>query len=175
MVSNSSRPNPYGAFNFEVVIEGVLSGGFQEVTGLDSAVKTEPYQEGGQNAFQHQLLGPAEVPPNIVLKRGLTNGLEMWFWYQKVTQDVVVVKESFPTRAPVIIFLTNQNKEKLHWWLIRSAFPVKWSGPKLQADASGSSAIAFETLELAHTGIYKQGPKETLSDITSVVKTFNAR
>ena len=169
MVFNISRPNPYPAFNFEVTLAGVLSAGFQEVSGLDSAVKVESYQEGGQNAFQHQILGPTEPAPNIVLKRGLTNGLEMWFWYQLVNQDVVAALVPFPVRVPLIIFLNNQKGEKVRWWLIRSAVPVKWSGPKLQADASGSSAIAFETIELAHHGIFLQGIVPSLSSITSLL------
>ena len=34
-------------------------------------------------------------------------------------------------------------------WILRNAFPVKWTGPSMKANASGEQAIAMEELELA--------------------------
>ena len=46
---------PYQTFNFAVEIEGLLVGGFTEVSGLESEVEVEEYREGGVNGFVHKL------------------------------------------------------------------------------------------------------------------------
>ena len=42
------------------------------------------------------------------------------------------------------------------WWNFQNAYPVKWSGPALNAE---STNVAVETVELVHQGIVK--PKES--------------
>ena len=52
------RPrDPYQGFNFLIEIEGLLTGGFSEVTGLESEIEVEEYREGGLNQYIHQLPG----------------------------------------------------------------------------------------------------------------------
>ena len=66
------RPlEPFLAFNFAVEIEGLLVGGFSEVSGLESTIEVEEYREGGVNGFVHKLPG-ATTHANLVLRHGLT-------------------------------------------------------------------------------------------------------
>ncbi|MGB7341878.1 MAG: phage tail protein [Phototrophicaceae bacterium] len=166
----SPRANPYTTFNFEVAISGILIAGFKEVTGLESAIKTEPYREGGQNAFQHQMIGGTEPSSNLVLKQGLTHELDLWRWYQYVHQKVDT-SQRLPLRVPVIIFLNDRDGKKVRWWLIRNATPIKWIGPTFNSEASGGSAIAIETLEIAHQGIFSQGTdrSQSLSNVNKLL------
>ena len=66
------RNDPYLGFNFLVEIEGLVVGGFSEVTGLQIETVLETYREGGVNEFEHKLAGPTRYPSNLILKRGLT-------------------------------------------------------------------------------------------------------
>ena len=66
------RKDPYLGFHFRVEIEGLVAGGFSEVSGLQAEVETEDFKEGGANGFTHKLRKPTKYP-NLVLKRGLTN------------------------------------------------------------------------------------------------------
>jgi phage tail-like protein len=44
-------------------------------------------------------------------------------------------------------------QSKLIAWNFKKAYPVAWEGPQL--NASNSSQVAFERLELVHRGVYK--------------------
>ena len=136
------RSDPYLAFNFFVEIQGIISGGFSEVSGLQAETETQEYAEGGLNQFVHRFAGRTRYPP-LVLKHGLTSLDGLWSWHQKVIQGKV-------TRLNGTIYLLNEMRLPLIWWNFKNAFPTKWVGPDLRA---GSSDIAFESVELAHQGL----------------------
>jgi len=140
-----SRRDPYSAFNFLVEIEGLVVGGFLEVSGLQVETAVEEYQEGGQNQYVHKLPGPTRYPSNLVLKRGLTDAETLWSWHQEV------ISGSFRRKNGTIFLLDNQGQPAL-WWTVREAYPVKWEGPQLKAD---SNAVAVESVELVHRGLSK--------------------
>jgi phage tail-like protein len=136
--------NPYMSFRFRVEIDGIISGGASEVSGLQIETETEPYEEGGVNDFIHQLPKRTKYQP-ITLKRGITDLDELWNWYQDV------VKGKFQRKNGAIILMDTQGNDKWRWDFVE-AYPVKWTGPELKAD---SNTVAFETIELAHHGISK--------------------
>jgi len=152
------RNDPYMSFNFFVEIEGLIVGGFSEVSGLQIESAVEEYKEGGQNEFVHKLPGPARYPSNLVLKRGLTDIESLWSWHQ----DVVVGKIE---RRNGTIYLLDRMGVPAMWWNFKEAYPVKWSGPELKAD---STAVAVETIELVHRGISKPALSSALSAVRGV-------
>jgi len=136
------RSDPYLAFNFFVEIQGILTGGFSEVSGLQAETETQEYAEGGLNGYVHRFAGRTHYPP-LVLKHGLTSIDGLWSWHRKVIQGQV-------TRRNGTIYLLNEMRIPLVWWNFTNAFPTKWVGPDLRA---GSSDIAFESVELVHEGL----------------------
>jgi phage tail-like protein len=48
------------------------------------------------------------------------------------------------------IYLLDSGRRPRKAWNIMRAFPYKWSGPELRADASD---VAFESVELNHQGL----------------------
>jgi phage tail-like protein len=139
------RPlEPFLAFNFAVEIEGLLVGGFHEVSGLESNVQVEEYQEGGVNSFVHKLPG-ATSHANIVLHHGLTAVSTLWNWYDDTTRGVIA-------RRNATIMLLDPLQVPVMWWNVRRALPVRWSGPALNAR---SDEVAFEAIELVHEGLSK--------------------
>ncbi len=139
------RNDPYAAFNFLVEIEGLIIGGFTEVSGLQVETAVEEYQEGGQNEYVHKLPGPTKYPSNLILKRGLTDIDSFWRWHQKVITGRIERKNG-------TIYLLDRLRLPAMWWDFKQAYPVKWSGPDLKSD---SNAVAVETIELVHRGISK--------------------
>ncbi|NJO40777.1 MAG: phage tail protein [Cyanobacteria bacterium CRU_2_1] len=137
------RFDPYRNFNFFVEIQGVLSGGFSECTGLQVETEIQDYQEGGVNEYVHHFAGHTKHPP-LVLKHGLTPIDGLWAWHQDNVESGRV------KRRNGTIYLLNKSKEPLIWWNFKNAFPSKWTGPELQA-ASGD--VAFESVELVHQGL----------------------
>jgi phage tail-like protein len=136
------RSDPYLAFNFFVEIQGILSGGFSEVSGIQAETEVQEYAEGGLNQHVHHFAGRTRYPP-LVLRHGLTSMDGLWAWHQKVVQGNV-------TRLNGTIYLLNEKRIPLIWWNFKNAFPAKWVGPDLRA---GSSDIAFESVELVHEGL----------------------
>jgi len=144
VLSNTTgiRFDPYSAFNFFVEIQGILSGGFSEVSGLQAETETQEYSEGGLNHYVHHFAGRTRYPA-LVLKHGLTPLDALWLWHHEVTRGNVV-------RLNGTIYLLNEMRVPVVWWNFKNAFPTKWVGPDLRA---GSNDIAFETIELVHEGL----------------------
>jgi phage tail-like protein len=151
-----TRNDPYMAFNFLVEIEGLLVGGFSEVTGLQIETVVETYREGGLNEYEHKLAGPSRYPSNLILKRGLTDIEILWCWHQDVIQGNIERKNG-------TIYLLDRQRLPAMWWNVLEAYPIKWSGPELRAE---TSTIAVESVELVHKGI----SKPTLSSLVSTTR-----
>lgn len=153
------RNDPYTAFNFLVEIEGLLVGGFSEVTGLQIETVVETYREGGLNEYEHKLAGPTRYPSNLILKHGLTDIETLWGWHQDVTQGIVERKNG-------TIYLLDRMRLPAMWWDFMEAYPVKWAGPELRAD---SNTVAVETVELVHRGISKPALSSLVSAARGVI------
>lgn len=138
-----ARRDPYLGLRFRVEFEGLQVGGFSEVGGLEAAVEITSYREGGENAFEHKLPGPLSYPRNVTLRRGLTDSAVFWEWLDQIGDGLVV-------RRNLTIMLLGDDGEPAVLWDCRRAFPVRWSGPQLDA---AQPVAAFETIELAHHGI----------------------
>lgn len=138
------RNDPYLSFRFQVEIEGLIAGGFSEVSGLQVETETEDHREGGVNDYVHKIIKGTKQQ-NLTLKRGITDSDTLWKWHQDV------VNGKIKRKSGRIILLDLEGNEKWHW-TFQDAYPVKWTGPDLKADGNN---IAIETLELAHNGIKK--------------------
>ncbi|WP_284640495.1 phage tail protein [Paenibacillus silviterrae] len=134
------------AFRFNVEIEGLLVGGFTEVSGLESEIEYEEYAEGGVNGYTHRLPKRTSYPP-IVLKRGITKSNELWDWYAGNAGGRI-------TRKQGSIIMCTVTGEELIRWNFFEAYPVKWSGPELN---STKSEVAVESIEIVHNGLKTVG------------------
>lgn len=136
--------NPHRTFRFQIEADSLVRGGVQSVGGLEVTTETEPYREGGVNDHDRQLITKSSQA-NLVLKRGL---LDTWFWdwHRDVVRGEV-------ERRTVSVILFDEVGEEAWRWVCADAFPIKWSGPELDAT---SSAVAVETMELVHHGLTKQ-------------------
>jgi phage tail-like protein len=148
--------DPLAAFNFRIAlidtssvlstittgVSAAVSGGFTEVTGLDASLITEDYLEGGVNTYTHKF--PTRIVyGNITLKRGITLSEDLWNWHYSFVQGK-------GKRRDGMVFLQNELKIPVKTWIFKRALPLKWVGPTFNASAS---AIAIESLELAHEGV----------------------
>ena len=165
------RLDPHNAYNFLVEIDGILAGSFTEVSGLESQIEVESYQEGGLYGYVHQF--PKQVTyPNLVLRKGFTTiGAlasgpaalaeklgqtlplnSLWTWYEKTAQGNILLKNG------TIIFLDRQ-RIPLMWWTFKQAYPIRWRGPQFN---SNSDDIAVEEVELVHQGLSEPFFSKTL-------------
>ena len=153
---------PYLTFNFAVEIEGLLVGGFTEVSGLESTIEVEEYREGGVNGFVHKLPGKTSYA-NLVLKHGLTGVGTLWDWYHHTTEGAI-------HRRNGTIMLLDARQVPVMWWNFRNALPVRWSGPSFNATSDG---VGVEELELAHEGLTKPLLSQGLGLAQGIASAFS--
>ena len=108
------RHDPYMAFNFLVEIEGLVVGGFNEVTGLQVETEVHEYREGGKNEYVHKFTGPTRYPSNLILKHGLIDIGTLWDWHQEVTNFTTT--RPWVTRRNGTIYLLDYQRIPAMWW-----------------------------------------------------------
>ena len=141
VTKGSPTPDPVAELRFKVELPGLSIGRFRECTGIAVEVETKEYMEGGSNEYVHKL--PTRIKyPNIVLKRGVTHeeALLQWFWESRFAVQ----------RRDMTITLIGPGAKPVRTWAFLNAYPVKWTGPNLNAS---SNQIATETLEVVHNGL----------------------
>jgi phage tail-like protein len=127
-------------YRFTVKIPDVDTiGHFNRCDGLELSFELYEYREGGMNDFVHHLPGGLRYP-NLVLTRGLTNeqALLKWFWTTHTQAE----------RKEILVTLGDGTVSRS--WTFNEAFPVRWTGPQIE---SNGSAVATESLEIAHSGL----------------------
>ncbi len=140
------RKDPFGGYNFAVELDGVTRMGFKQCSGLDSTSAATKYREGTDTTLaQRQLPGLLSFS-NITLQRGLTDDHGLWDWRNSVATGKAI-------RHTISIVLRNDAGDEKIRWNIHNCWPVKWSGPSLDAT---TDTVAIESLELAHEGIEVQ-------------------
>lgn len=136
------RVDPLLGYRFLVEIEGLIAGGFAEVSGLGIEMEVESYREGGRNDMVHALPVAASYG-RIVLQRGIADSDVLWRWQSDV-------RNGKQTRRSVRIVLQDSLGALSRDWRCVEALPVKWTGPDLKA---GEAQVAVERVELAHNGL----------------------
>ena len=137
---------PVPSFRFVVQLGGTPAGWFTQCGGLTVERTVYPVEEGGLNAFVHQLPNRA-TSSRITLKRGIADEA-LWKWF--VGQNDAGLYESKVEYRNITIVLYNVDRTEAKRWNVSRAYPVKWSGPDLNTDGNN---LAIETLELIHHGI----------------------
>ena len=133
-------------FLFE--LDGVELGVFKEVTGLNVSVQVDEIREGGQNGFVHQLPGRMTWP-NLVFRRGVTNGNALFDWFNKTSGEGFASSDNKLTKSTGAVTVIDPVGERLRSWEFIDVFPVRWKGPDFSVE---SRDPLEEELEVAHHG-----------------------
>lgn len=133
-------------FLFEV--DGVEIGTFTSVKGLQLDIEVDTYVEGGENGYVHQLPGRMTWP-NIVLRRGVVQTDALFDWVRKTSGDDFATNGNKLTRCTGAIVLMSSQNKRLRSYELKSAFPIRWTGPRLNVDVHEP---LVEELEVAHHG-----------------------
>jgi phage tail-like protein len=132
--------------SFRIVVDGLPPADFSQCTGLASEVSVEEYQEGGENRFSYRFPSRAQVG-NLVLKRGTTSDPSLWLWYAEyVARGRVVPRDG----QVLLLSAVDGALVPVRVWAFRRGWPVKMTGPDLDAMSAG---VAIESVEIAHHGI----------------------
>ncbi len=134
--------DPLGSFRFLVEIEGMLVFGFREVSGLEMHREVESYAEGGAESVR-QFAKMTQYPP-LVFKKGMTIVPSLlWDWYGELSAGKWKRKDG-------TIYLMESHGVIACYWNFYQSYPVKWTGPELNAM---DSQVAVESIEIVHDGL----------------------
>lgn len=140
---------PPVAFQFAVLLDGsdaqAPEASFREVSGIGASLELEPYSEGGENRFVHQLPKGIKQSP-LVLKRGIALSDSRFVAWCKSTLEGGLCQAIRPRTLQVR--LLNENGDPLISWSFSNVYPVKWS---VDAFESTKNQVAVETIELVYT------------------------
>lgn len=135
---------PPVGFHFKVEVLGIQPMAddlrFVEVGGLALEAATEEVPEGGENRFVQRYPGAMKYA-DLVLKRGLLRGSEVWNWARRSIEDLDVQPRD------VDVTLLNPEHEPLMTWHVIGAYPIKWAISDLNASAN---SFVVETMTLAY-------------------------
>ena len=134
--------DPYAGFNFKLEIEGITVAGFSEVTGLNQESNVIDYREGQEGITPRKLPGLNKFG-NITLKRGISTDTSVYTWRKTVTDGDI-------ERKNASIVLHNEKHDEVVRWNLVNAWPSKYVGPDLKANAN---EVAIESIELTHEGV----------------------
>lgn len=141
----------FRTFNFIISIDDKVVGGFSKASGVERSIEIETYREGGNNQYEHQLPKYA-VAQRLVLERGLLEDVdndEIINWFKdcingRITRKNIFISVINKPRVP------NQQIDMMKTWMFAEAYPVRWSGPELNAMGS---EIAFERIEFVYNRV----------------------
>ncbi|MBS1148683.1 MAG: phage tail protein [Myxococcaceae bacterium] len=125
------------AHNFKLEIDGVISGGFKEVTGLEPELEVIEYKDS-LDAIVHKRPGRAKFK-NLVLKRGQDPGRVLKGNFNSFPRGAK------PRRSGAVISLDRNGQQVLRYNFFE-AWPCRWKAPELN---SNSDTFIVEELELA--------------------------
>lgn len=130
---------------FGVEFQGQIVGAFRECSGLGSENEVVEYKASGPNGEYVIKKVPGRLKwNNIILKRGITDSMDMWQWRKLVEQGKIS-----DARKNGTITMYNQQGTAVAKWNFLNAWPSKLTGPS--ADASNNE-VAIEELEITHEG-----------------------
>jgi phage tail-like protein len=142
---NADRKDPLRSFKFRLEIDGIQRAGFREASGLDSSQDPIDYREGDDKTMTIRKLPGLKKFSNIVLKRGITDDMDLWKWRKQVMDGKI--KDA--RKHGSVILMDDEGNDKARWDFVEG-WPTKWTGPSFNATGN---EVAIETLEITHEGV----------------------
>jgi phage tail-like protein len=136
------RNDPLRNFRFRLEIGGINEAHFSEVTGFDITTDAIDYREGDEPTHVRKLPGLTKYG-NVTLKRGITDSIDLYNWYQDV------VAGNIRRESVTIVALDEKGDDKARFE-ISEAWPSKYDPMDLNAKGND---VAIETLELVNEGV----------------------
>lgn len=137
----ADRQLPYGAFNFLVEIDDVTSGGFSDVSGLNTEMTVAEYRNGNDKVNHVRKVPGLHKTGDVTLKRGIINSKDLFDWIRQVRQEGPAGQKN------VTITMLAENGDRVQGWKLLGAIPLKYTGPTLAAKGGGD--VAMEELVLS--------------------------
>jgi phage tail-like protein len=146
----SQWADPFGAYNFKLMISGLAVGHFTECTGPRVTIDTVEYREAGQSQVVHHIPTITSYG-EIFLRQGLTRTTELWDWFMATVQGEI------KRHAVSIILLDSRGTTPVVQWDLFDAIPTSFTGADLRATAR---EVYIHEFGLKYEGIERVGARD---------------
>lgn len=139
--------DPLVGFNFMVEISGVITGYFQEASGLGSEseiIEHKIMAKGAKEPLIRKIPGRLKWG-DIVLKRGITANMDFYDWRKSVEQGKID-----DARKDGSVVMYDSMHTEVARWNFAKGWPSKIAGPSVKADGND---VGVEELTIVHEGI----------------------
>ena len=128
--------------SFGLDLQNAVIGYFKQCSGFSSenAVIVDQSVDSTGRRRTRKIPGPIAVS-NITLSRGITGDTSVWEWIKKIAETGIE-----GNRRDGTITLYDVNLQAVAKWEIVAAWPVRVSGPSMNADGG---QVGLEEIELA--------------------------
>jgi len=149
----------FQAFNFlvRITLDGgapLCESGFSQCDGLEVSIENKTIRAGGDNGRRIHLGGPVQNG-TLTLKRGMTDGFDLWDWFERVNLD----HERDLRAACEVVMLAADGRTERATFVLDRCLPVKLKVPGLDAV---SGQLAIEELQVAYETIRLRKPEEAV-------------
>jgi phage tail-like protein len=140
--------DPLVGFHFALKFGDKIAGFFTECSGIGSETEVIEHKVVS-NGKEIVMKIPGRLKwENIVLKRGITDNMDIWKWRAQVERGEMVEAR----RQGEIVMLDSRAEKPVARWEFTRAWPSKVTGPQPKAD---SNEIGIEELTITHEYIQR--------------------
>ena len=143
----TARKDPLRNFRFRIEIDGSSQATFSEATIGETTTEAVDYREGTDSAHVRKLDGLTKYG-NVVLKRGVTDSLEIYNWHKAIVDGKIQ-----GNRKSVALVVQDESGADKARFLVSEAWPMKYQVSGLNGKGN---EVFIETLELVNEGIERQ-------------------
>jgi len=138
--------DPQVVHHFALEIQGLEEATFREASGFESSHDVIEHREVDRTGKQKIVKQAGNLKwADIVLKKGLTDSLDLFRWRQLVIDG----KMDEARKSGSIVLYNSANEAVARFDFVR-AWPSKWKGPDVNTT---NNAVAIEELTLTHEGL----------------------
>jgi len=139
----NGHQDPLVGFHYGFEIQGKVKGYFTECSGLGSEHEIIEHKVVTEKGKEIVFKVPGRLKwENVTLKRGITDGMDIWDWRKEVENGKVD-----DNRRDGSVTMYDQKGDPVARWEFKRAWPSKVSGPQVKAD---SNEFGIEELTIAH-------------------------
>jgi phage tail-like protein len=138
------------ASRFSVTIDGYEIASFSELQGITTSVEIVDQFESSDREVINKKLPGRKNPPQIVLKRGKTNSMELWTWH-----EAVLGGNMLEARRSCSLVMYAPDGKPVARYHMEHAWPAKIEIGALKA---GASEVLMETVTLVCEHIQRVSP-----------------
>ena len=132
--------DPTQQFRFTVEVDGIVTGGFSKVSGLETELEVVEYREGGYTSTRK--LPGIEKTGTATFERGAFSDIYLYQWFAQAS------KPDF--RRDITVTERDRLGNPRRRWILSDAWVSKLAAPELDAN---SSEVAVESVEVQYESL----------------------